>query len=114
MGGSTSGPEVSDLIDIENVYRLKGFSGCIGCLDCAEWQWDTGPVAHQGRNKRRSKYSEVRMEVLCDESIRIWHIFFGCPGTHNDPNILECSPLFADLKVGSLPPVAAVVNIDDF
>ncbi len=58
------------------------------------------------------------MEVLCDESIRIWHIFFGCPGTYtgtyNYLNTLGCSPLFADVKVGSFPPAAPVVNIEDF
>jgi Plant transposon protein len=44
-------PTAADLKHIESVYRSKGFPGCIGCLDCAGWTWDLGPVAHSGRNR---------------------------------------------------------------
>jgi hypothetical protein len=107
-------PTAADLKQIESVYRSKGFPGCIGCLDCAGWTWDLGPVAHSGRNKGRSKRSEIRMEVICDESLWIWHAFFGCPGSYNDINILNCSPLFSDVLAGNFPPGAPVVDIEDF
>jgi Plant transposon protein len=67
------------------------------CLDCAGWSWDMTPVAHQGLNRGRSKYSDIRMEAICDESLWIWHVIFGCPGYFNDVDIVNCSPLFAEV-----------------
>jgi Plant transposon protein len=67
-------PTKSDLTRLEAVYRLKGFPGCIGCLDCTGWSWDISPVAHQGIKRGKSKYSELRMEVIFDESLWIWHV----------------------------------------
>jgi hypothetical protein len=71
------------------------------------------PVSHQGLNRGRSKYSEI-MEVICDESLWIWHVFFGCPGSFNDVKILNCSPLFADVLAGSFPPSAPCIEIESF
>jgi hypothetical protein len=34
-------PTVQDMSEIENHYRKLGFPGCLGCLDCASWQWDS-------------------------------------------------------------------------
>jgi Plant transposon protein len=54
------------------------------------------------------------MEVICDESLRIWHVFFGCPGSFNDVNILNCSPLFAEVLAGNFPPSAPSIEIEGF
>jgi hypothetical protein len=107
-------PTAAHLKRIECVYRSKGFPGCIGCIDCAGWMWDLGPVAHSGRNKGRSKRSAIRMEVIWDESLWIWHAFFGCPGSYNDINILNCSTLFSDVLAGNFPPAAPAVDIEGF
>jgi Plant transposon protein len=44
-------PTAADLKQIESLYRFKCFTGCIGCLDCAGWTWDLGPVAQKGRKR---------------------------------------------------------------
>jgi Plant transposon protein len=72
------------------------------------------PVAHQGLNRGRSKYSETRMEAICDESLWIWHVIFGCPGSFNDVNILNCSPLFAEVLAGNFPPSAPSIKMEGF
>jgi hypothetical protein len=54
------------------------------------------------------------MEVICDESLWIWHAFFGCPGSYNDINILNCSPLFSAVLAGNFPPAAPAVDIEGF
>ena len=74
-------PTEEDLSGIEAVYRSKGFPGCIGCLDCAGWEWEMSPVTHQGKNKGKDKRSEIRMEVIWDKSLSIWHVFFGIPSS---------------------------------
>nr|XP_011462223.1 PREDICTED: uncharacterized protein LOC101310791 [Fragaria vesca subsp. vesca] len=40
--------------------------------------------------------------------------FFGLPGSHNDINVLEHSPLFVDLREGRAPPVNFRVNDHDY
>ena len=72
------------------------------------------PVAHQGKNRGKGKKSEIRMEVIYDESLWIWHVFFGCPGSFNDINILDCSPLFSDVRAGNFPPSAPAISIEGF
>jgi hypothetical protein len=54
------------------------------------------------------------MEVICDESLWIWHFFLGCPGSFNDVNILNCSPLFAEVLAGNFPPSAPSIEIEGF
>jgi Plant transposon protein len=44
------------------------------------------------------------MEVICDDKLRIWHLFFGVPGSRNDINIMNMSPLFQLIRAGKWPP----------
>ena len=45
----------------------------------------------------------IRMELIADLYLNIWHLFFGLPGMINDINILSVSPHFADIKTGKFP-----------
>jgi Plant transposon protein len=36
-------------------YAQLGFPGCIGCVDCASWQWDCCPIAWQGQCRGKEK-----------------------------------------------------------
>jgi Plant transposon protein len=47
-------------------------------------------------------------------SLWIWDVFFGCPGSFNDVNILNCSPIFADVLAGNLPPSQHLAQNRDF
>jgi len=40
----------------------------------------------------------------------IWHAFFGCPGTLNDINVLDRSPVFQEFYEGRAPKCEYVVN----
>jgi hypothetical protein len=73
-------PTLQDLQEIEAEYCKLGFPGCIGCLDCASWTWDKCPVANQGMYRGREKKPNIRMEVVCDDKLRIWHLFLESQG----------------------------------
>ena len=45
----------------------------------------------------------LRMEVIADLDLRIWHLYFGLPGAMNDLNILSVSPHFSDVLSGKVP-----------
>ncbi|KAG7577748.1 Harbinger transposase-derived protein [Arabidopsis thaliana x Arabidopsis arenosa] len=48
------------------------------------------------------------------QDLWIWHAFFGPPGTLNDINILDRSPVFDDILQGRAPNVNYVVNGRDY
>jgi hypothetical protein len=98
-------PTVDEIAEIEGHYAKLGFPGCIGCLDCASWEWDACPVGWQGDYKGKDKKPVCRMEVVADDYLRIYHCMFGVPGSKNDLNILNQSTLFNEVRVGKWPPI---------
>uniref|UniRef100_A0A0D3ADW7 DDE Tnp4 domain-containing protein n=1 Tax=Brassica oleracea var. oleracea TaxID=109376 RepID=A0A0D3ADW7_BRAOL len=75
-------PTQDDLQNFLHVSEMRGFPGMIGSIDFIHWEWKTCPTAW-----------EVVSHVLW-----IWHAFFGCPGTLNDINVLDLSPVFDDVE----------------
>ena len=47
---------------------------------------------------------------LASQDLRIWHAFFGVPGSNNDINVLNQSPLFIEALKGQAPQVQFSVN----
>ncbi|XP_048596387.1 uncharacterized protein LOC125578133 [Brassica napus] len=52
----------------------------------------------------------IVLEAVADYDLWIWHAFFGAPGTMNDLNILDRSPVFDDVINGIAPQVNFYVN----
>ncbi|KAK2445044.1 hypothetical protein QL285_016018 [Trifolium repens] len=52
----------------------------------------------------------VILEAVASHDLWIWHAFFGCPGTLNDINVLDRSPVFDDVEKGNAPKVNFFVN----
>jgi hypothetical protein len=52
----------------------------------------------------------IILEAVATQDLRIWHVYFGLPGSHNDINVLQCSPVFYDVANGKAPPVDFSVN----
>ncbi|CDF38988.1 unnamed protein product [Chondrus crispus] len=98
-------PTATELNEIASSLEKLGFPGCIGCLDCVGWDWEQCPKAFQGINVGKERKPTLRMEVICDMDLRIWHLCFGFLGSMNDINILSVSPHFANILNGSYPPI---------
>lgn len=66
--------------------------------------------------QQRDNTQVVRMTVVWHaffgriNDLWIWHAFFGAPGTMNDLNILDRSPVFDDIINGIAPQVNFNVN----
>jgi len=81
-----------------------GMPGCIGSLDCSHWEWSNCPKANAGMYQNLHGKRYVVMKTVCDEHLWIWHLFVGCPGSHNDLNVLHVSPLHLFVTNGEWPP----------
>jgi hypothetical protein len=52
----------------------------------------------------------VVLEVVADHNLWILYSFFGMVGSHNDINVLQCSPVFMKLVEGHAPPYNYEMN----
>ena len=59
---------------------------------------------------RPKKGSTIFLEAVADQETWIWHAFFGMPGSLNDINVVNRSPLMNKIANGELPPVQFVAN----
>lgn len=91
-------PNVEEMKNLSTEFGRLGFPGCLGSVGCASWEWDLCPIAWQGQCKGKDKRSTVRMEVICDDYLRIWYLNFGDPGAKNDKQIFHQSPLFCSTR----------------
>ena len=92
----------------------SGWPGCIGSVDCMHWEWKNCPSAWKGMFKGKGKTATVVLEAIADHSCRFWHFNFGSPGTLNDINILDRSPLFHNAVKGKAPQVSYKVNNNEY
>lgn len=107
-------PTVNDLIRIECFNASRGFPGMIGSLDCTHWTWKNCPVAWSGQFSGKEKQCTVILEAVATADLRIWHSFFGIPGSCNDINVLDRSHIFATLLSGKNPKIEFEINGKSF
>ncbi|XP_056695806.1 uncharacterized protein [Spinacia oleracea] len=100
----------------EDVQRLlregeeRGFPGMLGSMDCMRWVWKNCPAGWKGMYQGRSKTATVILEAIASRDLWIWHAFFGTPGSCNDINVLQRSPVFDDIINNRAPQVQFTVN----
>ena len=99
-------PTLDDLQRIEKKFRMVGFPGCAGAVDCAGRCWKNAPKALQESLCGKGSKPVLRVEVICDLDLWIWSFQFRLPGVLNDLNILSVSEHFAKVLAGWFPPVA--------
>jgi hypothetical protein len=52
----------------------------------------------------------IILEAVASQDLWIWHVFFGMPGSLNNINVLDQSPIFAALAKGRTAPVNYTIN----
>jgi hypothetical protein len=93
-----------------DINAARGFPGMFGSLDCMHWTWKNYPVAWQGQFQDKDGVRSIILEAIADQSLWIWHAFFGLPGSNNDINVLDRSPLVANLLRGEGSAMTFEVN----
>ncbi|XP_010501823.1 PREDICTED: uncharacterized protein LOC104779133 [Camelina sativa] len=79
-------------------------------IDCMHCEWKNCPTAWKGQYSRGSGKPTIVLEVVALQDLWIWHAFFGPPGTLNDINVLDRSPVFDDILEGRAPRVTYFFN----
>lgn len=64
---------IAELDVIEQKYALLGFPVFIEAADCAGWAWSNCLVAWQGNFKGKEKVPTIRMVLMYDDILIIWH-----------------------------------------
>ncbi|KAL0641912.1 hypothetical protein Bca4012_103413 [Brassica carinata] len=103
-------PTAEDLERLLHVGEERGFPGMVGSIDCMHWQWKNCPTAWKGMYSRGTGKPTIVLEAVASKDLWIWHAFFGAPGTMNDLNILDRSPVFDEIVNGNAPEVNFYVN----
>ncbi|XP_024013606.1 uncharacterized protein LOC112087825 [Eutrema salsugineum] len=103
-------PTPEDLQRLLHFGEQRGFPGMIGSIDCMHWEWKNCPTAWKGQYTGGSGKPTIVLEAVASYDLWIWHAFFGPPGTLNDLNVLDRSPVFDDIIQGKAPRVNFYVN----
>uniref|UniRef100_A0A0D3CP17 DDE Tnp4 domain-containing protein n=1 Tax=Brassica oleracea var. oleracea TaxID=109376 RepID=A0A0D3CP17_BRAOL len=103
-------PTPADLQRLLDIGEYRGFPGMIGSIDCMHWEWKNCPTAWKGQYSRGSGKPTIVLEAVASYDLWIWHAFFGPPGTLNDINVLDRSPVFYDIINGQAPQVTYSIN----
>ncbi|CAN6204894.1 unnamed protein product [Urochloa humidicola] len=74
------------------------------------WKWKNCPTAWHGQFRGHCHDPIIILKAVASQDLWIWHAFFGMPGSHNDINVLQRSPLFRRLAAGDTPPVQFEIN----
>ncbi|XP_023633251.1 uncharacterized protein LOC111828755 [Capsella rubella] len=107
-------PTAEDLQRLLIIGEIRGFPGMMGSIDCMHWEWKNCPTAWKGQYTRASGKPTIVLEAVASQDLWIWHAFFGPPGTLNDINILDRSPVFDDILQGRAPKCKYVVNGNEY
>jgi hypothetical protein len=93
-------PTKVDLMKQLVINDTRGFSGMFASINCMHYQWKNCFVAWQGWFEDKDRRISIILEAIVDQSLWIWHAFFGLPRGNNDINVLNRSLLVMDMLRG--------------
>jgi hypothetical protein len=96
-------PNAQDTERILTKNATRGFPGLLGSIDCMHWRWKNCPATWHGQFTGHVKDPTIILEAVTDHETCFWHAYFGMPRSCNDINVLNRSPLFANLANGEAP-----------
>jgi hypothetical protein len=76
---------------------LKVLLGMFASINWMHYQWKNCVVALQNQFQDKDGRKSIILEAIVDQSLWIWHVFFGLYGGNNDINVLNRFPLVSDM-----------------
>lgn len=107
-------PSAEDLAIILQKSEENGWPGMLGSIDCMHWKWKNCPKAWAGMYKGQKDAPTIVLQAIADSECRIWHHYFGLPGSCNDINVLERSDLLHSVMNGDAPRIRFNVNGNEY
>ena len=107
-------PNAHDSEKLLTIEEARGFPGMLGSNDCMHRQWKNCPKGLRGMYQGHTREATIILEAVASHDLWIWHAFFRMPGSHNDINVLQRSPVFRRLCNGESPPCNYTVNTRDY
>ncbi|KAE9020377.1 hypothetical protein PR002_g12547 [Phytophthora rubi] len=107
-------PTPADIERYTAFNEKRGFPGIFGSLYCTHWVWKNCPVGWQGMYQDKNGSRSVIMEAAATHNLWIWHSYAGIPGSNNDINVVNRSPLMVKWLRGSAPKHSFRVNGNDY
>lgn len=90
------------------------FPGVFVSLDYMHYKWKNCPIAWEGDFGYSDGKKSIILKVIADESLHIWHVFFGLHGFNNDLNVLDHSPLVHNTLIGVARDMTFIVNGQEY
>ncbi|KAI4998455.1 hypothetical protein ZWY2020_053797 [Hordeum vulgare] len=103
-------PNEEDIARLLAIGEERGFPGMLGSIDCMHWGWKNCPKKWHGMFRGHVNEPTMILEAVASQDLWIWHAYFGLPGSLNDINVLQRSPVFTKLAEGHTPPVNYSIN----
>jgi hypothetical protein len=82
------------------IDEAGAFLNMFASIDYMRCEWKNCPIAWQGNFGNKNQNRSIILKVTIDQSLWIWHVFFGLLGVNNDVNGLDRSPFILDFIRG--------------
>ena len=83
----------------------------MGSIDCTHLIWRNCPKELKGTYQKGSyHHPTIVLEAVASQDLWFWHAYCGPPGSLNDINVLQTSPIFLAERNGTAPKCPFTVN----
>jgi hypothetical protein len=107
-------PNEHDTTRLLAIGESRRFTGILGSIDCMHWGWKNSHTTWHNIYRGHKKKPTTVLEADASKDLWIWHAFFGMPGSHNNINVLQRSPIFTRLAEGQGSQVNYNINVNDY
>lgn len=88
---------MANVVRLLHIVEQRVFPEMLGNIDCMHWEWRNCPTTSAGQYNGCSGTLTIILEAVIDCDLWIWHAYFDLQWSNNDINVLESSPLVADV-----------------
>jgi hypothetical protein len=104
-------PNAEDLARLLRIVEQRGFPRMLGSIDCMHGEWRNCPSEYKGMFTGRGKHPSMILEAVALHDLWIWYAYFDMPGSCNDIDVLQKSPVFSAYLKGQAALVSFTVNV---